>query len=106
MNDAVTARIRENPKYHQLIATRGKYAWSLAAVVLVIFYGFAMTVAFNPAFLGEPIGAGLLTKGIVFIFCMFVFFWILTAIYVRRANTEFDALTREIVDAAWKESRK
>ncbi len=106
MNDAVTARIRKNPKYHQLIATRGKYAWSLAAIVLVIFYGFAMTVAFNPGFLGQPIGDGLLTKGIVFIFSMFVFFWILTAVYVRRANTEFDALTAEIVDEAWKESRK
>lgn len=106
MNDAVTARIRENPKYHELVAKRGKYAWSMAAVVLVIFYGFAMTVAFNPAVLGQPSGDGLMTKGILFIFFMFVFFWVLTAVFVRRANTEFDALTKEIVAEAWKEVRK
>ena len=105
MSDAVTARIRQNPKYQELINKRGRYAWTMAIVVLVIFYGFAMTVAFNPAILGEPIGTGLVTKGMVFIFFMFVFFWILTAVFVRRANSEFDAMTQELINEAWKDSK-
>ena len=36
---------------------------------------------------------------------MFVFFWLLTALYVYRANTGFDKLTDEIVNDAWKENR-
>jgi len=36
---------------------------------------------------------------------MFIFFWSLTAVYVKRANTEFDALTQEIVKEAWKENK-
>jgi len=35
--------------------------------------------------------------GVVVELFMFVFFWSLTAVYVRRANAEFDALTRENV---------
>ncbi|MDD5297258.1 MAG: DUF485 domain-containing protein [Rhodocyclaceae bacterium] len=107
MNEVITARIRENPKYRELIARRGRYAWTLAGIVLVIFYGFAMTVAFSPATLGQPLAeGGFLTKGIVFIFFMFVFFWVLTAMYVRRANTEFDALTAELIAEAWKDEKK
>jgi uncharacterized membrane protein (DUF485 family) len=33
---------------------------------------------------------------------MFLFFWVLTFLYVRRANGEFDALTAEIVQDAAK----
>jgi cation/acetate symporter len=40
------------------------------------------------------------TVGILMELSMFGGFWILVALYVRRANTEFDALTREIVEDA------
>lgn len=107
MNEVITARIRQNPKYQEIVSRRGRYAWTLAGIVLTIFYGFAMTVAFSPATLGQPLGEGtLITKGIAFIFFMFVFFWLLTALYVRRANTEFDALTAELIAEAWKDEQK
>jgi cation/acetate symporter len=41
-----------------------------------------------------------LTVGVLVVAFMFAFFWVLTAIYVRRANREFDALTTEIVSEA------
>jgi uncharacterized membrane protein (DUF485 family) len=34
---------------------------------------------------------------------MFIFFWLLTAYYVKRANGEFDAITTEIIRDASKE---
>jgi cation/acetate symporter len=34
---------------------------------------------------------------------MFVFFWLLTVVYVRRANGEFDDLTSELIRDAQKE---
>lgn len=36
---------------------------------------------------------------------MFIFFWVLTAVYVKRANTEFDALNQEIIKEAWKDKK-
>jgi cation/acetate symporter len=65
-----------------------------------------MVVAFNPVSLGKPVSEGsMLTVGVAVELFMFIFFWVLTAVYVKRANTEFDALTQEIVKEAWKENQ-
>lgn len=106
MSSAMYERMRGNPKFRQLVATRGRFAWTLALVVLTMFYGFVMMVAFLPASLGKPVAEGsMLTVGVALELFMFVFFWVLTAVYVRRANTEFDALAKEVVSDAWKEDR-
>lgn len=98
MSSALYARMRENPKFHALVTTRGRFAWTLSAIVLVLFYGFVMLVAFRPALLGQPVAEGSrLTVGVLVGLCIFVGFWLLTALYVRRANGEFDTLTAEIV---------
>jgi cation/acetate symporter len=99
-------RMRANPKFQDLVARRGRFAWTLALIVLSMFYGFVMVVAFNPVALGQPVSEGsMLTVGVAVEFFMFVFFWVTTALYVKRANTEFDALTQEIVKEAWKENK-
>lgn len=107
MSSLMYEKMRANPKFQQLVATRSRFAWTLAAIVLTMFYGFVMTVAFNPASLGKPVTEGsMLTVGVAAELFMFIFFWLLTAFYVRRANTEFDALSREVVNEAWRESGK
>jgi len=107
MSEVVYAHIRENPKFKELVARRSRFAWTLSVIVLTLFYGFVMTVAFMPASLGQPIAEGsMITVGVVAELFMFIFFWGLTALYVRRANTEFDAINQEVVSAAWKETRK
>src|SRR5512137_2969790 len=106
MSSAMYERMRANPKFQELVSRRSRFAWTLAAVVLSMFYGFVMVVAFNPVSLGQPLSEGsMLTVGVAVEFFMFVFFWVLTAVYVKRANTEFDALTQEIVKEAWKENK-
>ncbi len=101
MSTAMYERMRSNPKFQRLVTTRGRFAWALAITVLAIFYGFVMLVAFRPNLLGRPVVEGsALTVGILFGLFMFVFFWVLTAVYVRRANGEFDGLTDEIVKEA------
>lgn len=106
MSSAMYERMRENPKFRELVAKRGRFAWTLAAIVLTMFYGFVMVVAFAPQSLGQPIAEGSRwTVGLVAELFMFIFFWVLTAVYVRKANTEFDALSQEIVREAWKENK-
>jgi cation/acetate symporter len=90
-----------DPKFQQLVRTRRKFAWTLAITVLTVFYGFVMLIAFQPALLGRAVAEGSkLTIGVAFGLGIFVSFWALTALYVRRANGEFDALTAEIVKEA------
>jgi cation/acetate symporter len=106
MSSAMYERMRANPKFQELVARRGRFAWILAFIVLAMFYGFVMVVAFNPVSLGKPISEGsMLTVGVAVELFMFIFFWVLTAVYVKRANGEFDALTQEIVKEAWKENK-
>lgn len=98
--------MRENPKFQLLVDKRGRFAWTLAAIVLTMFYGFVMVVAFKPASLGQPIAEGsMVTVGVAVELFMFIFFWVLTAVYVKRANTEFDALTEEILTDAWRDTK-
>ncbi len=91
-------RIKNNPKYNELISKRSKFAWTLSIIMLVVYYTFIMTIAFSPETLGTKIGDGVITLGIpVGIAIIFISF-ILAGIYVKRANGEFDTLTQEIKD--------
>lgn len=106
MSSSVYARIRENPKFQELVARRSRYSWALSAIVVLVFYGFVMVVAFNPKLIGEPVAEGSMwTIGIVFGLLMFICFWLMTAMYVHRANGEFDNISQDVVQAAWKENQ-
>ncbi|MFN4063275.1 DUF485 domain-containing protein [Parazoarcus communis] len=106
MSSQMYAHIRRNPRFAELVARRTRLAVMLSAVVLVIFYGFVMMVAFAPDIVATRLFEGSnLTVGIALGLFQFVLFWVLTLIYVRRANGEFDDLNKEIVQAAWKETK-
>ncbi|HJV70125.1 DUF485 domain-containing protein [Ideonella sp.] len=97
MSDPVTERIRANPKYQELKRKRNVFGWTLALFMMVVYYGYIALIAFNKEFLSIPIGAGVTTIGVPIGMGVIVFTIVITGIYVRRANTEFDALTREIL---------
>ena len=105
MSSVIYERMRVNPKFQKLVSERGLLAWTLSAIVLILFYGFFMLVAFNPGLLGEKIAEGSMWPiGYTVELVLFVFFWLLTLVYVRRANGEFDDLTAELVKEAQKET--
>ena len=106
MSSAMYERMRTNPKFQELVRRRGRFAWTLATIVLTMFYGYVLTIAFNPTALGRPVAEGsMLTIGVAVELFMFIFFWVLTAFYVRRANNEFDAMTQDLIRDAWKENK-
>ncbi len=102
MQDDVISRVLKNPKYQELKAKRSSYGWWLTLAMMVVYYGFIMLVAFNKEFLSQKMGEGVMTIGIPIGFGVIVFTVVITAIYVRRANSEFDDLTAEITKAALK----
>jgi uncharacterized membrane protein (DUF485 family) len=89
--------IKANPKYQELVRSRRRFGWTLTFVILVIYYGFILTIAFAPATLGKPVSSGaVMTIGIPVGVLIIVSAFILTGIYVARANGKFDALTAAI----------
>ena len=101
-SDAIVARIEANPKYHELKRKRNSFGWALTLLMLVVYYGYIALIAFNKPFLAQPIGAGVTTLGIPIGMGVIIFTIIITGIYVRRANGEYDRLTAEILKEASK----
>lgn len=101
MADPVISRIRANPKYAELKQKRSGFGWMLTLLMMVVYYGYIALIAFNKPFLAQPLGAGVTTVGVPIGMAVIVFTVVITGIYVRRANGEFDELTKEILkDAA------
>jgi uncharacterized membrane protein (DUF485 family) len=96
-------RIRANPKFQQLVKTRNSYGWMLTILMLVVYYGYIGLIAFDKAFLAQPLSStGVMTIGIPIGVGVILFTIIITGIYVRRANTEFDAIKEEVIREASK----
>lgn len=80
---------------------RSRFSWTLAVIILVIFYGFILVVAFAPKLLATPLSPDSVTTiGIPIGVGIITLFWLLTGFYVRRANKEFDAINVELIQEA------
>ena len=98
---AASNRIENNPKFHELVRKRDRLAWTLSIIVLVIYYLFILLVAFAGDFLSSPISTGsLIPIGMPIGVGVIVISFVLTWIYVSRANGEFDTLTHQIIEEA------
>ena len=92
MSDDELARVMRDPRYVSLVKRRGRFTWVLTSIVLAAFFGFILLVAFDKALLARPIGDGVTSLGIVLGFSLILLAILLTGLYVRRANIEFDPL--------------
>ena len=97
MNADLTARIASDPRYQELKRKRTAFGVWLTLAMLVVYYGFILLVAFDKPFLATRLGTGVTTVGIPIGLGVIVFTIVITGIYVRRANSEFDALTQDIL---------
>ena len=100
--DPMVAKLEANPKYHELRRKRNSFGWLLTIIMMVVYYGYIALIAFNKPFLAQPIGAGVTSVGIPIGMFVIVFTIVITGIYVRRANGEYDRLTAEILKEASK----
>ena len=99
----VLARIDANPKFHEFCSRRSRYSIIMTIISAAAYYGFILLVAFQGPWLGTKLGAGMTTSiGVPLGVGVIVFTIILTWIYVRRANSEFDDINAEIVKEASK----
>ena len=89
-------RIINNPKFQELVRERSSFAWTLSIIMLVIYYGFVLLVAFGKGFLATKIGGGVTSVGILVGLGVIISAFVLTGIYTQRANSRFDELTEDL----------
>ena len=98
MNDLIYQRVVNNPRFRELVQKRSRFAWLLSGITLVLYVAFILLIAFDPQWLGTPLYDGAtITRGIPVGVGLIVISFVLTGIYVIRANSEFDRLTADII---------
>jgi uncharacterized membrane protein (DUF485 family) len=89
-------RVRRDPEFQRLVRSRSRFAWTLSALMALIYFGFVLLVAFAPQWLATPLGEGVTTIGIPLGLGVILSAFVLTGVYVRRANTLYDAAIERI----------
>ncbi|APZ04254.1 MULTISPECIES: DUF485 domain-containing protein [Kosakonia] len=97
MND-LYQQIENSAHFRELVEKRQRFAFLLSIIMLIIYVGFIMLIAFAPHWLGTPLHAGTtVTRGIPIGIGVILISFVLTAVYVWRANSEFERLTRAVL---------
>jgi uncharacterized membrane protein (DUF485 family) len=99
MDDKMLARIQGDPNYQALVKERTSFGWTLSIITLVLYYGYITIVAFAPGLIATKV-SGSITVGIILGAGLIIMSIVLTGIYVARANSRYDDLTRAIVASA------
>ena len=97
MKDDMAQLIAAHPRYQELKTKRTRLGWWLTLFGMLAYYGFILLVAFDKPLLASKIGGGVTTLGMPIGVAVIVFTIVITWIYIRRANSEFDSLTEQIV---------
>jgi uncharacterized membrane protein (DUF485 family) len=102
METPLAERIAADPNYQTLKSQRSRFGWTLTIAMLIVYYGFILLIAFQTGLLAHRIGDGVITWGIPIGFGVILFTILVTGLYVRRANSEFDQLSENIKREALK----
>jgi len=102
MEDDLVQRIANHPKYQELKAKRTSLGWWLTAAMMIVYYGFIVLVAYYKPLMSTRIGEGVTTWGMPVGLFVIVFTIVITAIYVRKANNEFDTMSEQIAKGVLK----
>jgi uncharacterized membrane protein (DUF485 family) len=89
-------QVLRSPRFQELVRQRTRFAWTLSIVMLVIYFGFILLVAFAKPLLATKIGDGVTSLGIILGLGVILSAFVLTGIYVQRANSRFDEMTRHL----------
>ena len=94
----VVRRVVEHPKYQELVRKRTRVSLAFFAVMMVVYAGFILTLAYLPEVFSRPIGAGLtMSVGVLSATIVAVSAVVMIAAYVHYSNKYFDPLIEAIV---------
>ena len=98
-NSALTneeTSVLSNPNFQALVRERSGFGWTLTIIMLVIYFGFILLVAFGKGFMATKIGSGVTSIGMLIGLLVIASAVVLTGIYTQRANSRYDELTEKL----------
>src|SRR5262245_22377638 len=82
-------------RFRSLAETRWRIAVSLTAMMVAIYFGFILLIAYDKPLMGRLLTRGL-SVGVLLGALVIVLSWVLTWVYVRWANTHYEAGREEL----------
>lgn len=95
MNSTKTHEILQSAAFKKLVKSRWNISLSFTFIMLFIYIGFLLVVAFQKDTLKMPLGDSL-NLAIVVGIGIIIFSWLITGVYVYWANNYYDAAVKEI----------
>lgn len=95
MDKTKTNEILQSPAFKKLVKNRWNISLTFTFLMLFVYIGFLMVVAYQKETLKMPIGESLNLAIIVGI-GIIIFSWLITGVYVYWANNYYDADVKEI----------
>jgi uncharacterized membrane protein (DUF485 family) len=96
MEQDIVRLIKSDPNYQKLVRERSRFGWTLTWIMMIVYYGYILLLAFNKELLSRKIGEGVMTWAMPIGLAVIIFTVLITGLYIRRANSEFDQLTAAI----------
>jgi uncharacterized membrane protein (DUF485 family) len=93
MDEIGVERIVRNENFQKLVHERSRFGWILTGIMLVGYFGFIGLIAFDKSLLAMKVGGGTASLGLFLGVGVILLAFVLTGLYVSRANGRYDALT-------------
>lgn len=84
-----------DPDFRAMARTKDSISLALTVVMLVIYFGFILLIAFKRDLFDNRLAGGI-TMGVALGVGVIVASWALTGIYVRWANSKYDAMVETL----------
>jgi len=92
-------QLLEYPEFKDLVSRKNRISIQLTAVTLIIYYCFIFLIAFKRDVFGAK-AIGNVTVGILLGIGVILACWLLTGVYVRWANRNYDSMVARLQEKA------
>lgn len=99
LNEQQVQQILQNPDFQHMVRKKSSLSKIFSIITVVMYTAYMLTLGFNPKFFFTPVSDGSVTTvGIYLGLGVILISIILTAIYVQKANGEYDTMTNKVID--------
>ncbi len=95
----------DSPEFKQLLAKRRAFVLPATIFFFVWYFGFILLAGYAPDFMGTSLIGGF-TLGYALALTQFVMTFVLGAMYLKRADRDFDPLSRRAAETALEAGRR
>ena len=95
----------DSPEFKQLIAKRRAFVLPATIFFFVWYFGFILLAGYAPGFMGTSLIGGF-TLGYALALTQFLMTFVLGAMYLKRADRDFDPLSRRAAETALEAGRR